>query len=77
MAISLKKQKAVKQVNRVGAAEVDQYRAEKLHGWAAVKAFFKSKKTRSFPVGHYQNRASCRTLLADSVSDAGAVLSIA
>lgn len=48
MAISLKKQKAVKQVNQVGAAEVDQYRVEKLHGWAAVKAFFKSKKTRSF-----------------------------
>ena len=64
MAISLKKQKAVKQVNQVGAAEVDQYRVEKLHGWAAVKAFFKSKKTR-------------RTLLADSVSAAGAVLGIA
>ncbi|UKI19470.1 MAG: ABC transporter permease subunit [Oscillospiraceae bacterium] len=41
------------------------------------KGLLQIQKDPQLPVGHYQNRASCRTLLADPVSDAGAVLSIA
>lgn len=40
------KKKVEKKVNLVGAEEVDAFQVIKLKGWAAVKAFFKSKKTR-------------------------------
>ena len=44
--MKLSKKKQEKKVNLVGAEEVDNLKIEKAKGWAAVKAFLKSKKFR-------------------------------